>query len=224
LALACALVFDLYHFMYLYLSPTKAILSCRTYAAVRAGLSTPTTTATAAATTTTITTPLHPHSLLFACSPAHTACTVRLQDGLTWSNLTIGAFGPNQNLANGSVWENAYIERPQVVQDKQGNPIALFLGMSKLDGYADSVSWSSKFCAPGQVCHAPRQPFASFAPLARFVTLHVNPLLSALQPFSEFLPFCFSLLFCRVFCLFAFDRQIRVHSLNCFAVRNDVHW
>jgi len=150
------------HFMYLYLSPTKAMLSCCTYAAVRAGLSTPTTTATAAATTTTVTTPLRPHSLLFACSPPHTACTVRLQDGLTWSNLTIGAFGPNQNLANGSVWENAYIERPQVVQDKQGNPIALFLGMSKLDGYADSVSWSSKFCAPGQVCHAPRQPFASF--------------------------------------------------------------
>ena len=25
------------------------------------------------------------------------------RDGLTWSNLTIGAFGPNQNLANGSV-------------------------------------------------------------------------------------------------------------------------
>ena len=72
------------------------------------------------------------------------------RDGLTWSNLTIGAFGPNQNLANGSVWKNAYVERPQVVQDKAGNPLALFLGMSKLDGYADSVSWSSKFCAPGQ--------------------------------------------------------------------------
>ena len=49
------------------------------------------------------------------------------------------------------MWQNAYIERPQVVQDKQGNPLALFLGMSKLDGYSDSVSWSSKFCAPGQV-------------------------------------------------------------------------
>jgi hypothetical protein len=72
------------------------------------------------------------------------------RDGLSWSNLTIGAFGPNQNLANGSVWKNAYVERPQVVQDKAGNPLALFLGMSKLDGYADSVSWSSKFCAKGQ--------------------------------------------------------------------------
>ena len=37
-----------------------------------------------------------------------------------------------------------------MVQDKHGNPLALFLGMSKLDGYSDSVSWSSKFCAPGQ--------------------------------------------------------------------------
>ena len=78
------------------------------------------------------------------------------------------------NLANGSVWPNAYVERPQVVQDKDGNPLALFLGMyeshtsfsissalcladaedssrrSKLDGYGDSVSWSSRFCAPGQ--------------------------------------------------------------------------
>ena len=62
------------------------------------------------------------------------------RDGLTWSNLTIGALGPNQNLANGSVWRNAYVERPQVVQDKEGNPLALFLGMSKLDGYSDSVS------------------------------------------------------------------------------------
>ena len=73
------------------------------------------------------------------------------------------------NLANGSVWPNAYVERPQVVQDKDGNPLALFLGMyeshtsfsissalcladaedysgrSKLDGYGDSVSWSSRF-------------------------------------------------------------------------------
>eukprot|EP01047_Picozoa_sp_COSAG01_P019958 COSAG01_NODE_1125_length_11596_cov_8.205532_1_plen_499_part_00 len=72
------------------------------------------------------------------------------RDGLTWSNLTIGAFGPNYNLANGSVWKNAYVERPQVVQDSEGHPLALFLGMSKLDGYSDSVSWSSKFCAPGQ--------------------------------------------------------------------------
>lgn len=72
------------------------------------------------------------------------------KDGLTWSNLTIGAFGPNLNLANGSVWRNAYVERPQVVQGTDGTPIALFLGMSKLDGYSDSVSWSSKFCAPGQ--------------------------------------------------------------------------
>jgi hypothetical protein len=71
-------------------------------------------------------------------------------DGLNWSNLTIGSHGPNYNLANGSVWPNAYVERPQVVQDNAGNPVALFLGMSKLDGYADSVSWSSRFCAPGQ--------------------------------------------------------------------------
>lgn len=32
------------------------------------------------------------------------------------------------------------MERPQVVQDREGNPLALFLGLSKLDGYGDSVS------------------------------------------------------------------------------------
>lgn len=72
------------------------------------------------------------------------------RDGVTWSNLTIGAFGPNVNLANGSVVKNAYVERPQMVLDGEGNPLALFLGMSKLDSYSDSISWSSKLCAPGQ--------------------------------------------------------------------------
>lgn len=72
------------------------------------------------------------------------------RDGLHWSNLTIGAFGPNQNLANGSVWQNAYVERPQVVQDKAGHPLALFLGMSKLDGctYCPSGSLSCRATRP----------------------------------------------------------------------------
>ena len=54
----------------------------------------------------------------------------------------------SQHSTAGSVWKNAYVERPQVVQDKAGNPLALFLGMSKLDGYGDSVRWNAMKLTP----------------------------------------------------------------------------
>ena len=70
------------------------------------------------------------------------------EDGLTWSDLVVGAYGPRIPLSNGSYWQNAYIERPQVLQpadDRDGDPIAFFTGMGR-SSYVDSCSWVQRFC------------------------------------------------------------------------------
>ena len=74
-------------------------------------------------------------------------------DGLTFSNLTIGAFGPYVRFANGSSWRTAYVERPQVTQAPDGTPLALFVGMGRAS-YADSGTWAQRFCtgAAGETC------------------------------------------------------------------------
>ena len=74
-------------------------------------------------------------------------------DGRTWSNLTVGAFGPVITLANGTVWKNAYTERPLVTQAEDGTPLAFFVGMGRT-AYMDCCNWAQLFCTgkPGQVC------------------------------------------------------------------------
>ena len=68
------------------------------------------------------------------------------EDGITWSQQFIGAFGPVIHLKNGSSWTNAYIERPQVYQDEGTRiPITFFGGMGR-SSYADSISWAQPFC------------------------------------------------------------------------------
>ena len=67
-------------------------------------------------------------------------------DGLTFSNLTIGAFGPVVRLTNGTFIHNAYVERPQVTLSTDGvTPLAFFVGMGRTS-YYDSVSWVQLFC------------------------------------------------------------------------------
>eukprot|EP00038_Savillea_parva_P028253 m.64003 g.64003 ORF g.64003 m.64003 type:complete len:512 (-) comp8194_c0_seq1:645-2180(-) len=82
-------------------------------------------------------------------------------DGITFSDLDIGAYGPAIPLRNGTVWQNAYIERPQVLQDADGTPIAFFTGMGR-SSYLDSCSWVQRFCTTkgdptcqptGKLCH-----------------------------------------------------------------------
>ena len=70
-------------------------------------------------------------------------------DGLTFSNLTIGAFGTIITFANGTVWRNAYAERPQVMQAEDGTPVAFYLGLGR-SSYYDSASWAQLFCVAGQ--------------------------------------------------------------------------
>ena len=75
------------------------------------------------------------------------------KDGISFSNLTIGAFGPWVRFANGSAWQTAYVERPQVTQAADGTPLAFFVGMGRAS-YDDSATWAQLFCtaaqAPGQ--------------------------------------------------------------------------
>ena len=67
-------------------------------------------------------------------------------DGVSFSNLTIGSFGPYVRFANGSSWHTAYVERPQVTMAKDGvTPLAFFVGMGRR-GYYDSCTWAQRFC------------------------------------------------------------------------------
>lgn len=70
-------------------------------------------------------------------------------DGLTFSNLTIGAFGPVIRFINGSYWRNAYVERPQVLQSNDGTPIAFYVGIGRTS-YEDSATFAQLFCVDGQ--------------------------------------------------------------------------
>jgi hypothetical protein len=72
----------------------------------------------------------------------------RSRDGLSWSPIFSGAFGPTARLSNGSTARLGYVERPQIAQDKAGGPpLALFLGT----GYTHrSYTWAQRFCDVGR--------------------------------------------------------------------------
>ena len=67
------------------------------------------------------------------------------KDGLTWSNQTVGAFGPVVRLTNGSYFHGAYAERPQVLQAPDRTPIAFYMGFGRAS-YMDSANWAQLFC------------------------------------------------------------------------------
>lgn len=66
-------------------------------------------------------------------------------DGVHFTNLTIGAFGPLIPLANGTTWTNAYAERPLVTQQADGSPLAFHVGLGR-STYTDSCNWVQLFC------------------------------------------------------------------------------
>lgn len=89
-------------------------------------------------------------------------------DGLTFSNLTIGAFGPVIRFSNGSYWHTAYVERPQVVQARDGTPIAFYVGMGR-SSYFDSATFAQLFCVEGQAdCGPTTPPPAPPAPVVQY--------------------------------------------------------
>jgi alpha-L-fucosidase len=87
------------------------------------------------------------------------------RDGLTFSNLTIGAFGPVITFANGTVWTNAYVERPLVTQAADGTPLSFHVGLGR-STYADSCNWAQLFCTPGAPGCGPTIPQPTPSPQA----------------------------------------------------------
>jgi hypothetical protein len=69
------------------------------------------------------------------------------RDGLTWSNQSIGAFGPVVRWRNGTYFVGAYAERPQVLQAQDGTPLAFFTGFG-MRNYSDSHNFAQLFCTP----------------------------------------------------------------------------
>jgi hypothetical protein len=79
------------------------------------------------------------------------------KDGITFSNLTIGAFGPIVTFTNNSIWQMAYVERPQVTQAADGTPLTFFVGAGR-SSYYDSASYAVPFCVEGQIGCGPMLP------------------------------------------------------------------
>ena len=67
------------------------------------------------------------------------------RDGVAFSNLTVGAFGPVVTFANGTQWSTSYVERPLVTLAADGTPATFFVGMGR-SSYVDSCNWPQTFC------------------------------------------------------------------------------
>ena len=77
------------------------------------------------------------------------------RDGLAWSVLHVGSFGPVITFENGTVYNAAYVERPQVVQDpSDGTPLGFFVGTG-IGTYSNSVSWAQKLCTADMMAKTP---------------------------------------------------------------------
>eukprot|EP00040_Diaphanoeca_grandis_P001641 m.19049 g.19049 ORF g.19049 m.19049 type:complete len:456 (-) comp12323_c0_seq1:657-2024(-) len=66
-------------------------------------------------------------------------------DGVTFSNLTVGAFGPYITFKNGTGWNNSYAERPLVVQNDDGSLLSFHVGLGRTT-YMDCCNWGMLFC------------------------------------------------------------------------------
>ena len=107
------------------------------------------------------------------------------RDGLVFSNLTIGAFGPVITFKNGSQWKNAYVERPLVTMAADGiTPLAFHVGMGR-SAYEDSCNWVQLFCTDGTDLTCGPTRFAPTQP-ARNVTLRNGGLCLVIANASSF--------------------------------------
>ena len=68
------------------------------------------------------------------------------RDGVTWSDQSLGSVTTTVHFDDGSTTEFSYRERPDLLLDAQGRPIALSTGMSGVDGYWDSFSFVQPIC------------------------------------------------------------------------------
>ena len=78
------------------------------------------------------------------------------EDGLTWSEQYLGSVTTTVHFDDGSRTVFSYRERPDVLLDAEGRPIALATGMTAPDGYYNSFSWVQPICTcsePTQLCY-----------------------------------------------------------------------
>lgn len=93
------------------------------------------------------------YHLLTNINTCHTRCPRGVEcgghawsrDGLAFSELHVGAFGPYITFANGTGWPNAYAERPLVTQNNDGSPLAFYVGLGRSE-YHDCCNWGMLFC------------------------------------------------------------------------------
>ncbi|CAK0821635.1 unnamed protein product [Prorocentrum cordatum] len=72
------------------------------------------------------------------------------EDGVTWSDTFVGAFGPEVLMEDGSARSLGYVERPQVAQEAPGAPpLALFLAAGPRYLEAPTLTWAQRFCDRG---------------------------------------------------------------------------
>jgi hypothetical protein len=91
--------------------------------------------------------------LLTNINTAHARCPIGVEcgghawsrDGLSFSDLTVGAFGPYITFANGTGWNNSYAERPLVLQNDDSSPLAFYVGLGRKT-YHDCCNWGMLFC------------------------------------------------------------------------------
>ena len=91
--------------------------------------------------------------MLFNANSGHSNCPATIpcgghawsRDGLSWSKPHIPAFGTVVHFEDSTTQVFDYVERPQVVQEKDGKPLALFVG----HGYTNIHTLSMMFCQDG---------------------------------------------------------------------------
>ena len=75
---------------------------------------------------------------------------------MTWSEQFLGSVTTTVHFEDGATAVFSYRERPDVVLDEKGKPIALATGMAGVDGYSDSFSFVQPICTcdtPAQLCY-----------------------------------------------------------------------
>jgi len=93
------------------------------------------------------------YHMLTNINTCHTRCPQGVEcgghswsrDGLAFSDLHVGAFGPYITFENGTGWPNAYAERPLVTQNDDGSPLAFSVGLGR-SAYHDCCKWGMLFC------------------------------------------------------------------------------
>ena len=93
--------------------------------------------------------------MLFNANSCHKHCSAKIpcgghawsEDGLTWSQPHIPAFGTIVHYEDKSTEVYDYVERPQVVQAADGRPLTLFAG----HGYSGIHTLAIMFCQDSDI-------------------------------------------------------------------------